>query len=58
MDEGRRESLKLGLMGGLISGIVLFFALHAITGNIYTALFIPVAGALGGIQAYLMPRRD
>ncbi|MDD3398459.1 MAG: hypothetical protein PHW93_02540 [Candidatus Methanomethylophilaceae archaeon] len=57
MDELKKKDVKLGLLGGLASGLLLFLALYAISGNIYTAAFIPVAVAMGGAQAYMSPRR-
>ncbi|MGE4275495.1 MAG: hypothetical protein AB7E27_05475 [Candidatus Methanomethylophilaceae archaeon] len=56
MNEHKRRDVKLGLIGGLASGLLLFFALYAISGNIYTVGFIPVAVAMGGAQAYMSPR--
>lgn len=57
MDELKKKDVKLGLVGGLASGLLLFLALYAISGNIYTMAFIPVAVVMGAAQAYVSPRR-
>ena len=47
----------MGLLGGIASGLLLFFALFAITGNYLTLGFIPLAILMGAAQAYITPSK-
>jgi len=58
MSEGKKKDVKMGLLGGTASGFLLFFAFFALTQNLYTIAFIPVAIFMGGAQAYIMPRKE
>lgn len=58
MSERKKKDVKMGVLGGTASGFLLFFAFFAITGNYYSAAFIPVAIFMGALQAYVTPRKE
>lgn len=58
MSDRKKKDIKMGLLGGAASGLLLFFALFAISGNIFTLAFLPIAILMGGAQAYITPRKE
>ena len=57
LSDKKKREVKMGLLGGIASGLLLFFALFAITGNYLTLGFIPLAILMGAAQAYITPSK-